>query len=117
MSLGDYQQGINQGQFLGEFAVRTMRADRDEAIAQWKTYSEQLQAKLEAARKETICSRAREAGRDVQQKLLRKALAELDPAHPLLQQLPVIGTQAMAESFACNGYDYDVESGTLRKSR
>lgn len=95
MGSSDFNQGRN-------FAAR----QADVAIDEWKSFSNDLQQKLDRVS-------AREAGRDAQQRALREALVKLDPHHPLLKDLPKIGAQAMVESFANNGYNYDPATETL----
>lgn len=104
MGSSDFNQGRN-------FAAR----QADVAIDEWKSFSNDLQQKLNRTQNQVVRLAAREAGRDAQQRALREALAKLDPHHPLLKALPEIGTKAMVESCANNGYNYDPTTETLRK--
>lgn len=104
MNFTDFNQGRN-------FAAR----QADAAIGEWESFSNGLQRKLNSAQTEIVKLAAREAGRDAQQRALREALAKIDPAHPLLKNLPQIGAEAMIESCAKRGYSYNLDTQTLRK--
>lgn len=95
-------------------AVAQERVD-DDAIAQWQTYSNKLQARLTEAQHESIHREAYLAAREAQQRALREALSEIDPNHPILKRIKEIGQAAEIASYKANGYQVDLSTGKVRK--
>ncbi|UEP20718.1 hypothetical protein LL999_12335 [Burkholderia ambifaria] len=109
MSSSDYFDGVT----FAQARARRSQKDAQAAIGEWREYAEGLVAKLKAAEMDALKNGAQLAGRDAQQQALRKALSALDPAHPLLAELPQIGNSAAADYLDEYGYDYDAVSGQL----
>ena len=106
MSVDDFWAGRQ----AANFANRAAMVDADEAIAEWKAYSEKLKielAKTDAVRAGLVCLRKR----------LCAELQRFDPNNPLLvedEQANVIraGYYDKLESL---GYVVDRKDGTFRK--
>jgi multidrug resistance efflux pump len=120
MSTSDFIQGQNQGMAIARAASRdaNLAVSRAKgAVREWKDYAEGLNSKIAQAELSKLQVEAQLAGRDAQQKILREALREVAPNHPLLREgvLATIGNDAMTSCFSKAGYAYDREKATLRK--
>ncbi|WP_143136975.1 MULTISPECIES: hypothetical protein [Burkholderia] len=109
MSSSDYLDGMA----FAQARARRAQADARATVADWKEYADGLLAKLRAAELAALKNGALAAGRQAQQRELRKALAAMDPTHELLAALPQIGNAAVCNYLDEHGYDYDVASGEM----
>ncbi len=87
----------------------------DDAIAQWQSFSNRLQARLSEVQSDTIHIKALLAARDAQQRALRDILSEIAPNHPILKRIKEIGETAQAASYRASGYQIDPTTNTVRK--
>ncbi|PAK14873.1 MULTISPECIES: hypothetical protein [Burkholderia cepacia complex] len=123
----DYVMGQNYGLSVAREARREANAavaganaavsQARKVIGDWKSHADGLTSKLAQAELSRLQVEAQLAGRDAQQKMLREALRQVAPNHPLLQEgaLATIGNDAMTSHFLKGGYAYDREKATLRK--
>lgn len=109
--MSDFSNGIAAGMAARNAAVREYSG----AISEWKTHSANLQKRLsqaEHARIEAIVERTVSVEYVT---ALRRALKELVPNHPLLQEdvaVPLFET-TRARAWAEQGYAYDPATRTL----
>jgi len=118
MSNSDYIQGQNQGIAIARAARRdaNLAVSRAKgAVREWKDYAEGLNSKVAQAELSKLQVEGQLARRDVQQKALREALAQVAPNHPLLGLLKKMGDEAEAATFRRAGYEVNFENGTFRK--
>jgi flagellar hook-basal body complex protein FliE len=101
------------GQQMANFSNRRAMADADEAIGEWKDFSNRLQGKLRNAEDKLWKAEAKaeiyQAGVACLLKQVTADLARLDPNNPLLRkevQEQIIGA-GMVDKSAALGYNYD----------
>ncbi|WP_176317912.1 hypothetical protein [Burkholderia vietnamiensis] len=121
----DYVMGQNYGMSVAREARREANAavaganaavsQARKVVGDWKSYSDGLNSKLAQAELSKLQVEGQLARRDVQQKALREALAEVAPNHPLLSLLKKLGDEAEAAHYRQAGYSVDFESRTFRK--
>jgi hypothetical protein len=106
MSGADYQNGLGAGYAI----ARKVRNDANAAVSDWASYSAKLESQLLTEKVE------RQVSVDYV-KELRKALRELAPNHPLLQDENATNLfkRSRIETYLQNGYEYNVSSGQLNK--
>lgn len=106
MSNVDYQSGLT----FGLARARATREDAESAIGEWASFSGKLENKLlnESVERAVSVEYVRE---------LRKALRELNPAHPLLNDgvATKLFEQARVKAYEARGFQYDPASGRFTK--
>lgn len=107
------------GQMATDRRANAQEQVDDDAIAQWQSYSNKLQARLtevqRAASHREATLEATLAMRDAQQRALREALSQIEPNHPILKRIADIGEAAQVASYKANGYHVDFETRKIRK--
>lgn len=106
MANGDYQSGLAGG--LAR--VRAARGEAQNAVGEWSSFANKLEAQLlnETVERQVSVDYVRE---------LRKALRELSPNHPLLNDQVATGffERARKNAFNKQGYSFDPGSNRVTK--
>ena len=108
---------ILNGRMAANFAHRHSSADADEAIGEWKAFSNKLQGKLQKTELDCVTTEAARSGLARLLKNMKMELQRLDPTNTLLRddvQNKII-SEGAADKFAVLGYDYDPERKVVRK--
>ena len=105
------------GRMAATFANSRASADADEAIGEWKSFSNKLQSKLQKAELDCATTEAARSGLARLLKHFRMELQRLEPNNPLLRNevQDKIIEEGAADKFAVLGYDYDPARKVVRK--
>lgn len=107
------------GRMAANFAHSRSSADADEAISEWKSYSNKLKKKLQQVELDFVKAEAGRIGFAHLCKTLVEELTRIDPNNPLLPKevrLQIV-EKKRAEKASEMGYIYDIGSDQITGKR